>query len=125
MDDDFGIQLLIRRLLERENIHVDTADDGAAALRQLHVRHYDALVLDLMLRGTNGFELIRHLALTRPEVLERTVVVTAAANRTLGAFDAGAVRKVLRKPFDIDEFVREVLAAMRRPAPRCVANLRA
>lgn len=118
VDDDAAIRTLVRALLERQGIVVDAVGDGASALRLLQSIQYDAIVLDLMLPGTNGFEVVRHLKNVSPEVLDRVIVVTAAADRTLTDFDSAVVRKMLRKPFDIDDLVSEVLACRAVTPPR-------
>jgi DNA-binding response OmpR family regulator len=110
VDDDDGIQSLMKALLVRREINVDCATDGEVALRKLRERTYDSIVLDLMLPKVNGFEVVRDLKARTPELLKRTIVVTAASNLTLRDFDGDQVRRVMRKPFDITEFIDEVLA---------------
>jgi CheY-like chemotaxis protein len=111
VDDDAGIRTLMKAILLRRQAVVDCVSDGDAALSILREHDYDAIVLDLMLPNTNGFEVLRHLKTLSPELLPRTIVVTAVSNMTLRDFDDGKlVRRVLRKPFDIDEFVEEVFA---------------
>jgi len=111
VDDDDGIQSLMRTLLRRAAIEVDCVRDGDAALRKLRERNYDSIVLDLMLPKVNGFELVRDLKSRAPELLKRTIVVTAASNLTLRDFtDSELVRCVIRKPFEINDFLDEVLA---------------
>jgi CheY-like chemotaxis protein len=111
VDDDEAIQRLMGAIFIRRGVTVDSAADGAAALDLLRHEHYDAIVLDLMLPGTNGFDVIRELKATDPELLDRTIILTAASNHTLRDFDDGRlVRRLIRKPFDIDDFVGEVLA---------------
>ena len=111
VDDDDGIQTLMKALLRRREVIVDSASDGDAALRKMRERSYDSIVLDLMLPKVNGFEVVRELKTTSPELLKRTIVVTAVSDHALRGFeDSELVRRVLRKPFDINEFIDEVLA---------------
>jgi DNA-binding response OmpR family regulator len=111
VDDDDGIQTLMRALLVRREVNVDSASDGDAALRKLRECSYDSIVLDLMLPKVNGFEVVRDLKARAPELLKRTIVVTAVSNLALRDFkDSELVRRVMRKPFDINEFIDEVLA---------------
>ena len=64
-----------------------------------------------MLPGSNGFEIIREMKHRTRELLARTIVVTAASDSTLRMFDdAAVVRRVMRKPFDQSDFVKEVLS---------------
>ena len=111
VDDDAGIQTLMKALLRRREVIVDSATDGDAALRKMRERSYDTIVLDLMLPKVNGFEVVRELKTNSPELLKRTIVVTAVSDHALRDFeDSELVRRVLRKPFDINEFIDEVLA---------------
>jgi CheY-like chemotaxis protein len=111
VDDDDGIQTLMKALLRRREVIVDSASDGDAALRKMGERNYDSIVLDLMLPKVNGFEVVKELKSRSPELLKRTIVVTAVSNHALADFeDSELVRRVLRKPFDINEFIDEVLA---------------
>ncbi|HEX3071409.1 MAG TPA: response regulator [Thermoanaerobaculia bacterium] len=111
VDDDDGIQTLMKALLRRREVIVDSASDGDAALRKMRELRYDSIVLDLMLPKVNGFEIVRELKTSLPDLLKRTIVVTAVSNHALADFeDSELVRRVLRKPFDINEFIDEVLA---------------
>jgi len=111
VDDDDGIQTLMKALLRRREVIVDSASDGDAALRKMRERSYDSIVLDLMLPKVNGFEVVRELKSNSPDLLKRTIVVTAVSNHALAGFeDSQLVRCVLRKPFDINQFISEVLA---------------
>jgi CheY-like chemotaxis protein len=113
VDDDSGVQALMKTLLLRRELIVEIAGDGDAALGMLRRQHYDTIVLDLMLPKVNGFEVIRDLKAHAPDLLQRTIVVTAASNLSLRDFrDGTLVRRLLRKPFDIDEFVKEVLSCV-------------
>ena len=112
VDDDVAIQQMVARLLKRNGFEAEVVSDGEAALRRLRNAEYVAILLDLMLPRLNGFEVIRHLKCLQPHLLSRVIVVTAAAERTLEGLDRRDVRKVLRKPFDIDDLVGEVRACV-------------
>lgn len=111
-EDDLAIQQMVVTLLTRYGVNAEGVADGEAVLQRLRRFEYDAVLLDLMLPRTNGFEIIRHLKCLQPDLLSRVIVVTAASERTLEYLDHGDVRKVLRKPFDIGELVGEVRACM-------------
>ena len=125
VDDDIAIQTLMKTLLERRGVIVQCATDGEEALAFLDEHVYDAIVLDLMLPRKNGFDVIGDLKERSPHLLNRVVVVTAVSEQTLRLFDCTAVRSMLRKPFDIDVFIREVFACGNRlpaePAGRASA----
>ena len=108
VDDDPVIRTLILALLERKGHPAEAAFDGDDAIARLRRKKYDALVLDLMLPGHNGFDVLQYLRAEKPEALQRTVVVTAASESTLRYFDEKTVHALIRKPFDIDELAHAV-----------------
>lgn len=116
VDDDEIVRELIATILRRSGLKVDCAADGDAAFRHLRARAYDSVILDLMLPRMNGFELLREIKSSLPELLPRVVVVTAASEQTLRDFDSSGIRSLLRKPFDIDELVTAVLDSTRGSA---------
>lgn len=98
-------------IFHRRDILVHHAHDGVAALERIGEESYDAMVLDLMLPGTNGFQVIRELKKRDPKLLRRTIVLTAASKKVLRQFeDAPLVRRVMKKPFDVAELVAAVLS---------------
>jgi CheY-like chemotaxis protein len=78
------------------------ASEGAAALAALARTPYDAVILDLMMPGVSGFEVIEHLEKDNP-LNQRVIVLSAAAPNTIEDLKSSAIRSKLRKPFDIQE----------------------
>jgi two-component system response regulator VanR len=114
VDDDESVCTLLRTLLERANFECEVVSNGDEAVRRLRATTYDAVLLDLMLPGTWGFDIIRFLQAERPSMTRRVIVITAASNATLRDFDASSIYALLRKPFDITmlvDAVRECTAA--------------
>lgn len=118
VDDDPAIQQMVVTLMKRNGLASDVVEDGETALQRLRNLEYDAILLDLMLPRINGFEIIRHLKCLQPTLLDRVIVMTAASERTLQSLDPNDVRKVLRKPFDINDLVTEVRACMTQRSAR-------
>lgn len=111
VEDDPGIRELLLLALSRRSFSCECSKNGKEAIERLsnHDRTYDAILLDLMLPIVSGIEVIAYLKVTRPETLDRVIVVTAASNATLKAFgDLSRIRTLLRKPFDLGELVEEV-----------------
>ncbi|HSP33557.1 MAG TPA: response regulator [Thermoanaerobaculia bacterium] len=109
VEDDPATTLLFEAVLNHASIGSDHAADGAEALRKIEQQGYEAILLDLVLPVVSGFELLRHLKDSRPDVLPRVVVVTAAADSTWRACaEIPLVHCLLRKPVDIGELVRHV-----------------
>lgn len=111
IEDDAAIQLLMKTIFDRRGLVLDCVGDGDTALQRLRRTRYDVVILDLMLPGANGFEILREMKCRDRALLDRTIILTAASDAMLRDFaDGKLVRRVIRKPFDLDEFVAEVLA---------------
>ncbi len=91
--------------------------DGEQAISHLHVGRFDAILLDMVLPRLSGFDVIRHLMMHRPELLERTIVMTGVDEESLQFVDPTLLHAILRKPFHLFELaglVSELLE--KRPA---------
>ena len=110
VDDDRPIRNLVTTVLERRELSVDSAPDGAAALKLIAENEYDVAVVDLMMPGMNGIELLEHVK--RAERHPQTIIVlTASGPGDIRQLDAGAVHAIMRKPFDINELADVVESA--------------
>ena len=106
-DDDIHINTLITRLLRRAGYDVVRVHDGYDAITELDSRHVDLLILDLMMPRVDGFGVIAHLQQMQPELLKRTIVVTAfPESEALLALKSPC--RILRKPFDAGELLEAV-----------------
>ena len=122
VEDDDGIRILLEAVFRPRSVAVEFAFDGKMAIDRLRERTYDVVVLDLMLPAVNGFEVIRELKNRNPDLLARTIVLTAASDHTLRDFDdAPLVRRVMRKPFDLRDFIHEVLSCASGSPPLTAA----
>jgi two-component system response regulator MprA len=122
VDDDPLIQKMMRRVLEAEGYAVALAGDGPAALETVRVQPVDLVILDVMLPGMDGFEILRTL---RQESALPVLMLTArdeAADKIAG-LDYGADDYVV-KPFNPDELLARVRALLRRVQPREAEVLR-
>jgi DNA-binding response OmpR family regulator len=115
VEDDPGIQMLLKRFLDRQGFTVDVVSDGAAALRTVKAHSYDVVLLDLMLPMVNGFEFIGELRQFAPKVLSRTIVLTAASEAALRGFDQDEVYKLIRKPFDLSDLAQTMSSCAALP----------
>ncbi len=100
-------------MLERSHYSVDCAYDGAAALELALARHYDAIILDIMMPKMDGIEVLRRL---REAGIDTPVMLLTAKTRLddrITGYDAGA-DDYLPKPFHADEFLARVRALLRR-----------
>ena len=118
IEDEKEIRDLVRYNLEKAGFRVAAAADGEEGLKQLFASRPDALVLDLMLPGINGLEIVREV---RGEPLTHDLPVliltarSAEMDKLLG-FEQGA-DDYLTKPFLPRELVARVKALLRRTKP--------
>ena len=113
VEDDLKMAALMRRGLERERYAVDIAGDGDEALWAAREHEYDAVVLDVMIPGPNGFEVCRTL---RKEGRWVPVIMLTARDRIddrVSGLDAGA-DDYLVKPFAFAELFARLRALLRR-----------
>ena len=114
VEDDVKMAALLRRGLTEEGLSPDVARTGDDALWMAAATDYDAVVLDVMLPGADGFDVCRRLreAGTWAPVLMLTAR-DAVEDRVAG-LDAGA-DDYLTKPFSFGELLARLRALGRRP----------
>jgi CheY-like chemotaxis protein len=84
-------------------------DDGVEGLMAIRRRDPLVIILDLLLPRANGFEVLRHLKDQTPHILQRIIIVTAAADSTYAACkEIDLVHCLIRKPIDLGVFSSEV-----------------
>jgi len=113
IDDDQELTSMLRDFLTDEGFDVDCAADAAAGLAAIGKHSVELLVLDVMLPGTSGFDLLRSLRQSHPRV--PVLMLTArgeAVDRILG-LELGA-DDYLAKPFDPRELAARLRAIHRR-----------
>lgn len=103
IEDDPSIATFLASICKHRGWDCHTVSDGNAAMSLLRRHHYQAVVLDLMMPRSNGFEVIAYLRAEQPEMLHRVIVITAASAKTLESFDEKQVGALLHKPFELGD----------------------
>ena len=120
IDDDVELAGLMKELLQREGFQIDFAYEGRSGLEKASSGEYDLIVLDVMLPGIDGFEILRRLRrASRVPVLMLTARgedVDRIVGLELGADD------YLPKPFNPRELTARIRAILRRMEPVAVAQ---
>ena len=122
VDDDPEIVSFVRRGLAYEGYTVDTAADGREALAKARDVAPDLVVLDIMMPGTDGFEVARRLREGSDIPIIMLTAKGTVADKVTG-LDSGA-DDYLVKPFAFDELLARVRALLRRRQPREGETLR-
>jgi DNA-binding response OmpR family regulator len=127
-DEPRAAQMLSKGLRE-QSYAVDVAGDGPQALYQAAITEYDAIILDVMLPGIDGFEVCRELRRSRVHVPVLMLTARDAVDSRIAGLDSGA-DDYLIKPFDFGELLARLRAVIRRgqlpitPALLTVGDLR-
>jgi two-component system OmpR family response regulator len=111
VEDDDGIRSLLVAALGREALDVDAAADGAEALELCRMWEYAVIVLDLMMPRVNGFDFLEAFNSIPPRANPVIFVVTAFDDRVIGQVASSQVHAIVRKPFDVEQFVATIHAA--------------
>ncbi len=113
VEDDKKVASFLEKGLREEGYSVDVAHNGADGLLKAHVHDYDLLVLDVMLPGKTGLEIVRSLRSRESSVPVLLLTARSDQSDIVLGLDAGA-DDYLTKPFGFDELVARVRALLRR-----------
>jgi len=113
IEDEPGVAAFVKKGLREASYAVDVADDGQTGFRLAASREYDTIVLDLMLPGKDGFNIIRDLR--HDEVTTPIICLTArdAVDDRVRGLNLGA-DDYLAKPFSFSELLARINALLRR-----------
>ncbi len=113
IEDDKDIAQLVELHLRDAGYEVSLAYDGSTGLRQALSKHYDMIILDLMLPGVDGLEICRSMrAASAYTLILMLTAKSAELDRVLG-LEIGA-DDYMTKPFSIRELLSRVKALFRR-----------
>jgi DNA-binding response OmpR family regulator len=120
VDDEAPIREVLRRYLTAEGFQVVDAADGDAALAQFAAHAPDVVVLDVMLPGLDGIEVLRRIRTMSDAYVLMVTARTEETDHLIG-LSVGADDYV-DKPFSPRELVARVKALLRRPRAAPVAS---
>ena|SRR5437588_11543213 len=127
VEDDPRIARFVSQALREQAYAVDVTADGEDALYKAAINDYDAVILDVMIPGRDGFEVCREL---RAEGLTVPIIMLTARDSVqdrITGLDTGA-DDYLTKPFEVAELLARLRALLRRgnavrPATLTIADL--
>ncbi|HXD59364.1 MAG TPA: response regulator transcription factor [Thermoleophilaceae bacterium] len=112
IEDEARILAFVARALRAEGFTVGVADDGEAGLALALAHPYDLVVLDLLLPGMDGLDLLRELRRRKPMLPVLILSARSEVDTKLRGFELGA-DDYLAKPFSLDELLARVRARLR------------
>lgn len=112
-DDEANLRLLVRATLETDGWQIEEASDGVTALEMATKAPPDLIVLDWMMPGLSGIEVVRALR-QRPATARVPIVMLTAKGQEVdrGVGTAAGVNAYLVKPFSPLEFLERVTALL-------------
>ncbi len=113
VDDDERIAAAVRRALAYEGYEVTTAQDGLAALEAARESMPDLIVLDVMMPGLDGIEVVRRIRAAGDDVAVLMLTAKTSVPDRVEGLDAGA-DDYLVKPFAYEELLARVRSLLRR-----------
>jgi len=122
IEDSHRLRESLQKGLGREGFSVDVAPDGETGLSLARHNPFDLLILDLMLPGMSGLEVLQQIRIDKPE---QTVLVLTACDTTQDVVDgfATGADDYLVKPFAFEELVARCKTLVRRRYGRTVAPI--
>jgi two-component system response regulator CpxR len=125
VDDDVELCELMQEFFARRGVRLEAVHDGRQGLARALGGGHDLVLLDVMMPGLDGFEVLRLVRRQSPVPVIMLTARTAQVDRVAG-LDAGA-DDYLPKPFGPEELLARIRAVLRRTgrAPRAVEALEA
>jgi DNA-binding response OmpR family regulator len=117
IEDDRKVAAFIQRGLEEEGYAVDVLHDGRDAGDQAAMVDYDAIVLDLMLPGRSGVQVLRDVRARKSSLPVLILTAKDSLEDRVAGLDSGA-DDYMGKPFALVELSARLRALLRRGTPR-------
>jgi two-component system, OmpR family, copper resistance phosphate regulon response regulator CusR len=124
VEDEAGIRAFLARAFEAEGFQVEVVADGETGLARALAGDYEFVILDLLLPGLDGLDVLREIQAGRPELPVLILSARSDLPTKLRGFELGAV-DYLAKPFSLDELLARARVQLRRTGQLPGATLRA
>lgn len=113
VEDEIHLMDIIRRRLQKEHYSVDACADGQEALDYIEVTAYDAIVLDIMLPGISGLDILKSMRAAGNRTPVLLLTARDSVEDRVRGLDTGA-DDYLVKPFAFEELLARIRVMIRR-----------
>jgi signal transduction histidine kinase len=113
VDDELGIREGCRRALASSGFEVEVAENGPAGLAKLHESNFDVLLLDAMMPGMSGLELLQHARKIAPALICIIITGYATVELAVQAIREGA-QDFIAKPFTAELLLQVINRELER-----------
>jgi len=113
IEDEKGLARLIKKGLEENYFAVDMSFDGVEGLHMAETWPYDAILLDIMLPGIDGFEILQSLRARENDVPVLVITARGEIEERIKGLNFGA-DDYIPKPFDLSELIARLRSVIRR-----------
>ena len=111
-EDERDLSSALQRILELSKYEVDLAFDGIQALERMHTRHYDCVILDVMMPRMDGFQVLQLLRREGDDTPILMLTARAEIDDKVLGLDSGA-DDYLTKPFQMKELLARIRVLLR------------
>ncbi|MBQ6377123.1 MAG: response regulator transcription factor [Lachnospiraceae bacterium] len=111
-EDEEDLNAIVTRKLTEEGFLVDSCFDGREALEYMETASYDAVVLDVMMPGADGFEVLKKMRMKGDGTPVLFLTARDAVSDRIRGLNSGANDYII-KPFSLEELVARIRAATR------------
>ena len=113
VDDETDVQLILKTALKSEGFEVDAFGNGPDALASAKENPHDLILLDIMMPGMSGFEVLRELKSDDATSTIPVIMLTGVSERSkIQEALASGTDFYIVKPFDFDELMAKVQQAL-------------
>lgn len=113
VEDDIKLAQALRRILEESDYTVDMVHDGTTGRDWAVVGNYDAIILDVMMPGMDGYEVVREIRHANIDTPVLMLTARGSVSDKIAGLDHGA-DDYMTKPFSPAELMAHLRALMRR-----------
>ena len=113
IEDELDLQNVLKKRLRAEHYSVDTCSDGQEALDYIAMTSYDIIILDIMLPGLNGLQILQEMRKQNNQTPVLLLTAKDSIEDRVKGLDLGADDYVV-KPFSFDELLARLRVLTRR-----------